>query len=159
MLALACGYYIGGRWSVREPTLQKFGYVFLIAGLVLLPLMLGADRLMMEVFERIEDPRYGSLLAASILFIVPTLTLGIISPYSVRLLVERSDRAGQVAGSLYFFSTLGSAIGTLLTSFYFVLWFEMRTIFISLCCVLILCGVCAFLGHRAFGLPRLGTSE
>ncbi len=159
MLALACGYYIGGRWSVHEPTLQKFGCVFLAAGLVLLPLMLSADQLMAEVFERVEDPRYGSLLASSILFVVPSMTLGIISPYSVRLLVERSDRAGQVAGSLYFFSTLGSAIGTLLTSFYFVLWFEMRTIFISLCCVLILCGICAFLGHRAFPTTQLSTSQ
>ena len=154
MLALALGYYIGGRWSVDNPSLAKFGSVFLLGGVILLPLMLSADTVMEFVFERISDPRFGSLLAASILFIAPTLTLGIISPYSVRLLVEQSDRAGEVAGKLYFFSTLGSALGTLATSFYFVLWFEMETIFIALCVTLILCGCIAIIAHRKFdGLP------
>ena len=116
----------------------------------MLPLMLSAESVMSAVFDQVSDPRYGSLLAASVLFIAPTLTLGIISPYSVRLLVEQSDRAGEVAGKLYFFSTLGSAIGTLATSFYFVLWFEMETIFIALCVSLIASGVTAFLAHGVF---------
>jgi len=150
MLALALGYYIGGRWSVHNPNLQKFGLVFVLGGIILLPLMLSAETVMSAVFDQVSDPRYGSLLAASILFIVPTLTLGIISPYSVRLLVEQSDRAGEVAGKLYFFSTLGSAIGTLATSFYFVLWFEMETIFIALCVTLIASGIVAFLAHNSF---------
>lgn len=153
MLALALGYYIGGRWSVHNPSLQKFGLIFVVGGLILLPLMLSAEPVMSAVFDQVSDPRYGSLLAASILFIAPTLTLGIISPYSVRLLVEQSDRAGEVAGKLYFFSTLGSAIGTLATSFYFVLWFEMETIFIALCATLIASGVAAFFAHGLFAAP------
>lgn len=148
MLALALGYYIGGRWSVTEPSLAKFGYVFFAAGILLLPLMLSAEGVMEFVFARVEDPRYGSLLAASVLFIVPTLILGIISPYSVRLLVQSSERAGEVAGNLYFFSTLGSALGTLATSFYLVLWFEMQTLFIALSGLLLAAGCIALLGHR-----------
>lgn len=148
MLALALGYYIGGRASVNNPNLQKFGMIFIAGGIILLPLMLAAESVMSAVFNQVSDPRYGSLLAASILFIAPTLILGIISPYSVRLLVKDSDHAGEVAGKLYFFSTLGSAIGTLATSFYFVLWFEMETIFVALCTALIASGVLAFIAHR-----------
>ena len=33
-----------------------------------------------------------------------------------------------MAGLLYFISTLGSALGTLGTSFYFVLWYEVNQI-------------------------------
>jgi len=153
MLALALGYYIGGRWSVTNPSLAKFAVVFFVAGVLLLPLMLSAESIMEWVFARIEDPRYGSLVAASVLFILPTLTLGIISPYSVRLLVQSSERAGEVAGNLYFFSTLGSALGTLATSFYFVLWFEMRTLFVSLSAVLVLAGIAALVGHRCLQNP------
>ena len=155
MLALALGYYIGGRWSVKQPSLAKFALVFIVAGILLLPLMLSAESIMEFVFVRVEDPRYGSLLAASVLFILPTLTLGIISPYSVRLLVQSSERAGEVAGNLYFFSTLGSALGTLATSFYFVLWFEMRTLFITLSALLLFAGLIAFWGHRY--LPTRAT--
>ena len=51
-----------------------------------------------------------------------------ISPYAVRLLVKVTEESGRVAGTLYFVSTFGSALGTLGTSFYFVLWFELNTI-------------------------------
>ncbi|MEM7220517.1 MAG: fused MFS/spermidine synthase [Pseudomonadota bacterium] len=159
MLALAIGYFLGGRWSVHNPSLQRFGMVFLTAGVILLPLMLSAEPIMELVFEHVQDPRYGSLLASSALFIVPTVTLGIISPYSVRLLVETSERAGQVAGSLYFCSTLGSALGTLATSFYFVLWFEIRTIFLCLCSALILCGATAILAHRGLAQSSASRTE
>ena len=59
------------------------------------------------------------------------MMLGMISPYAVRLLVKTAEESGNVAGRLYFASTLGSTLGTLGTSFYFVLWFEVDTILTS----------------------------
>ena len=94
-------------------------------------------------FERIEDPRYGSLAASSMLFVAPTVVLGVISPYAVRLLVRKREESGKVAGTLYFVSTLGSALGTLATSFYFVLWFEIDSIVGGLSAVLLLLGLAA----------------
>ena len=85
----------------------------------------------------VTDPRYGSLLASTVLFMVPTVFLGMISPYSVRLLIESVARSGEVAGRLYFVSTLGSSLGTLATSFYLVLWFEINTILIFMTASLI----------------------
>ncbi len=74
-----------------------------------------------------------------------------ISPYSVRLLIRDTHHSGQVAGLLYFVSTLGSAIGTLGTSFYFVLWFAVDTILITLIAVLLGCGLLAMFADRHFG--------
>ena len=148
MLALAVGYYLGGWASLRQPSLLRFGLIFCVAGLGLIPMTLTADAVMTAVFDGVTDPRYGSLIAAMILFFVPTVILGFISPYSVRLLVDTSERAGRVAGTLYFFSTLGSAVGTLMTSFYFVLWFEMQTILLSLSLTLVAAGLIAISGHR-----------
>ena len=45
------------------------------------------------------------------------------------------------AGRLYFVSTLGSATGTLLTSFYLVLYLEIDTILLCLMAVSALVGV------------------
>ena len=69
---------------------------------------------------------------------------------SVRLLVDNVAESGRVAGSLYFVSTLGSAIGTLMTSFYFVLWFEVNTIIILLIGCLALLAALAFTADRIF---------
>jgi hypothetical protein len=101
------------------------------------------------VFIRLEDPRYGSLVASTLLFFIPTAILGMIAPYSVRLLVAKAEHAGQIAGRLYFVSTLGSALGTLATSFYLVLWFEVDGILITMSAVLAAAGLMAIIAHRS----------
>jgi len=148
MLSLALGYLIGGKWSVNKPSLLRFGSIFLIGALLMYPLVLFSEPTMQWIFDRIEDPRYGSLVASSILFMIPTIILGMISPYSVRLLVESVEHAGQVAGRLYFVSTLGSSLGTLATSFYLVLHFDINTILVALTAALIIMFTIAMMGHR-----------
>ena len=148
MLSLALGYLAGGRLSVRNPSLFRFGFMFLAGAVLLYPLVHSAEPVMQWTFAAVEDPRYGSLIAASALFIVPTVMLGMISPYSVRLLVETTERAGQVAGRLYFVSTLGSALGTLATSFYLVLWFELNQIILGLTTALVCMGIIALAAGR-----------
>lgn len=143
MLSLSIGYLCGGRLSLHNPTLKRYGCFFAVAAALLLPLILFGNQLMEAVFLRVEDPRYGSLLVSMLLFFLPTVVLGMIAPYSVRLLVSDSHSSGQVAGMLYFISTLGSALGTLGTSFYFVLWFEVNQILVTMCVVLALAGTTA----------------
>lgn len=148
MVALSVGYLIGGRLSVLSPNLGRYGLFFLLAALGLLPIVFFANQAMDAVFAAIDDPRYGSLLASTLLFFIPTAILGMIAPYSVRLMVNDTDHSGQVAGGLYFVSTLGSALGTLLTSFYLVLWFDMNTILLAMITVLLLAGVLAIVLNR-----------
>jgi hypothetical protein len=148
MVALSVGYLAGGHLSMMNPRLGRYGYFFLAAAVTAVPTIIFGDNLMDWVFLQVEDPRYGSLLAATLLFFVPTAILGMIAPYSVRLLVQESHHSGKVAGGLYFVSTLGSALGTLLTSFYFVLLFEINEILITMAVVLIVCFLIATLIDR-----------
>jgi hypothetical protein len=150
MLSLSLGYLFGGQLSLKNPSLQRLGIIFLVASVALYPLVYFAEPAMDWIFTRILDVRYGSLLASAMLFIVPTAILGMISPYSVRLLVESTEASGHIAGRLYFMSTLGSALGTLATSFYFVLWFEMNTILTLMTVSLVVMGVIGVLAHRVF---------
>lgn len=148
MASLSIGYLLGGQLSMRWVSLRVFASVFLLGSLTLYPLSLAAEPAMEWVFDNIVDPRYGSLTASLILFVIPTVILGIISPYSVRLLVGSAEESGRVAGTLYFVSTLGSALGTLMTSFYFVLWFEINDVIRGLSGVLLLASVAAFLAAK-----------
>ncbi|MBS05027.1 MAG: glycosyl transferase [Gammaproteobacteria bacterium] len=148
MVSLSVGYLTGGRLSVRNPHLTKYGLFFIAGSITLIPLVAAGDAMMELVFMNLEDPRYGSLVAAGLLFFVPTAVLGMIAPYSVRLLVDNRETSGQVAGSLYFISTLGSALGTLATSFYFVLWFDLNVIIMSLQAALATGGVVAIVAGR-----------
>ncbi len=143
MASLALGYLAGGRWSLRSPSLAKFGGLYLVAAGLLYPLVYFSDAAMEWIFHAIQDPRYGSLAASMLLFVLPTVMLGMLSPYAVRLLVRTTEESGNIAGRLYFVSTAGSALGTLGTSFYFVLWWEINTILTMLTAALVLAGATA----------------
>ena len=153
MLSLSFGYLLGGKLSIRHPSLTKYGLIFLVASIMVLPIALYAEPIMAFIFSHIEDSRYGSLLASTALFFIPTIILGMISPYSVRLLVTNSERSGQVAGGLYFVSTLGSALGTIITSFYMVLAFDVNTIILGFA------GVLGTLGLIAISFDKLKVRE
>jgi len=132
MLALSIGYLAGGRWSQRNPSLPRLGVLLGAAALTTLPVLVLSGSVLEELAVRIPDPRFGSLAAAALLFFVPTVFSGMVSPYCVRLLVDDSVTSGKRAGQLYFVSTFGSAAGTIMTSFYLVLWFEVNSILIGL---------------------------
>lgn len=128
MLALSLGYLLGGRYSIYQPHLLRLTLILMAAALSLLPVIFMADSVLDWIFTQISDPRYGSLCAVLLLFFIPTLLSGMVSPYAVRLLVINSEYSGNDAGKLYFISTFGSAAGTLLTSFYLVLYWEINQI-------------------------------
>ena len=150
MLSLSFGYLAGGKLSTKNASLKKYGFIFVLAGITILPVAIWSTPIMEVIFLNVEDSRYGSLLACAALFFIPTIILGMISPYSVRLLVTDKDSSGQTAGKLYFVSTLGSALGTIITSFYFVLFFEVDNIIMVFSSVLAMLGICAvFLNKSA----------
>jgi len=148
MMSLAVGYLLGGKLSLLNPSLKRSGTFYLGAAIALLPIVFLGDTMMDAVFLRIEDPRYGSLVASTFLFFLPTAILGLIAPYSIRLLVDNAQRSGAIAGTLYFVSTMGSALGTLATSFYLVLWFDVDQIILTMVGILITCGTIAILCDR-----------
>jgi hypothetical protein len=151
MLALSIGYLAGGKWSTSLPSNFKYGSLFLISAVCLIPSIVFGEQFMLMIFENFEDPRYGSLLGSLLLFFVPTTFMGMIAPYSVRLLVESKDNSGQTAGFLYFVSTIGSALGTIMTSFYFVLWFEINVILWGIVILFALSGLTAIIRSIMFG--------
>src|SRR6185369_1950945 len=110
-------------------------FILLTAAALTMPAVLLGDRIMEKTFAAVLDPRYGSLIASALLFFVPTLIAGMVSPYAVRLLVSECRLSGHCAGFLFFVSTFGSAAGTLLTSFYLVLYLDTNQIFWSLIAV------------------------
>jgi hypothetical protein len=68
MLALSIGYLIGGRLSIRGPSLKKLSIILMVAAASTTPVVLMSDAVLDRIFTLIQDPRYGSLISATILF-------------------------------------------------------------------------------------------
>ncbi len=154
MLALSVGYLLGGRWSLYHPSLPRMASILIAGAMAAIPVIFLADPLLDWLFDRIQDPRYGSLASATLLFFIPTAIAGMVSPYAVRLLVSESQRSGHCAGLLYFVSTFGSAAGTILTSFYLVLYFEINQILIGLVGISLVLGLLALFFGNSKNAPR-----
>ena len=148
MLSLSIGYLIGGWLSAGSPSVEKLSAILLLAVVAALPCVLASQAILEFIFDRVPDPCYGALCASVALFFLPTTVSGAVSPYAVRLLVDDRGTSGQVAGKVFFASTLGSTLGTLLTSFYLVLLFELDQILIGMMAISLAVGVAGLLFHR-----------
>jgi len=111
LLALAVGYWAGGRLADRHPHARALAFTALLgAGLVAL-IPLGAIPLLNLTEDRLGELG-GSLLVVLILVGPPVLVLGAVSPWAIRLRVRTIEDAGDVTGRLYALSTAGGLVGT-----------------------------------------------
>jgi len=151
MLGLAIGYLLGGLYSQRKPTIAALGIILWASAAATMPILLVGNAFLTLVFDNVTDPRTGSLITCMMLFFLPAIFAGMISPCAIRMIVKSTESSGRDAGTLYFVSTVGSSIGTLLTAFYLVLWFEVNTILIGAMSVSFLLGAVAQIANRKAG--------
>jgi hypothetical protein len=135
MLGLAIGYLLGGLYSRLNPSLAKLCAILALAAISTLPTVLFGDQVLDFILQlgdptQSVDPRL-SIFACFGMYFIPAVFSGMVSPYAIRLIVSDRQSSGRSAGYLYFVSTVGSSAGTLLTSFYFVVWAEVNTILLS----------------------------
>jgi hypothetical protein len=148
MLGLAIGYLLGGIYSRHDPKVVKLCAILWASALTTLPTVVVGDTFMNWIFDGIVDPRFGSLTACIFLYFLPTIFAGMISPYAIRIIVKNKESSGYDAGYLYFVSTVGSSAGTLLTSFYLVLWFEVNTILLIAMSISLVLGGLGMIANR-----------
>ena len=148
MTFLSLGYLLGGILSSKNPRLWKLACILAAEALLTLPVM-ASETSLESLSWMVPDPRYGSLIGSFFLFALPTTLSGMISPYAIRLLVRGVGSSGREAGLVYFISTIGSAAGTIITSFYLVLLLDIYQIIVALAVVsMIISSSAALLSYK-----------
>ncbi|RLD51264.1 MAG: hypothetical protein DRJ05_18610 [Bacteroidetes bacterium] len=120
LLCLSLGYYYGGKIADKRPDFKILALVIFIAGIFIAVSTLIKDGLLISLLEVFDDVKLVSLLASFILFSIPSVLLGMVSPYAVRLKIKSLSKSGSAVGNLYAISTLGSITGTFLAGFYLI---------------------------------------
>lgn len=153
LLALSVGYLLGGFLGDRGVTPVVF-FRYALAGAAYLALAAAAHPRILEYLAR-SDNVIGSLAATFALFFVPMVALAAFSPYCIKLLAAAPQSGvGVSAGSVYAVSTLGSILGTFLTSFYFVPAWGVRATFRMDAALFLLLAILPLLARRRF-MPLL----
>jgi len=143
LAALSTGYYLGGKIADLRPDFQVLSIVIFLAGLFVIGLPALAPPLFDWVVKQSIGDRYSPLLATVALLGLPSVLLGMVSPFAIRLAAKSFEKLGKLSGNLYALSTLGSIVGTFLTVFVLIPEFGVNKIILSLGVTLL---VVAFFG-------------
>lgn len=118
LLYLTVGYYAGGRLADRYPGPRVFYALTVAAALFIMLIPLSAPPFLSWTQSAFAANSlgvfYGSLVSVILLFLVPTILLGCVSPFAIRLRIEQVGSSGSISGKLYAISTIGSLVGTFL---------------------------------------------
>src|SRR6185369_11167708 len=121
LVALATGYYAGGRLVDRSPKLGRLYRFILAAAIYLCGSVLAAKSVAYWCLD--FKLALGSLLASALLFFVPLSLLAMVGPYFVRALTDSVSGVGGNVGRLTALSTLGSFVGTVLIGYVLIPFF------------------------------------
>ena len=108
LLSLSAGYLLGGWLSRKGYSKWALGINLIAAGAWLSAMPLFIEPVCDGIFNVGLDEKWGSLLAALVLFGGPTLVLGTVSPIVVRWLTTRASDSGLNVGLVLACSTLAS---------------------------------------------------
>jgi MFS family permease len=158
LLSLSVGYMLGGWLSRKASSKLTLGGSLIAAGAWLCAMPFFTEPVCDGIFNIGLDEKWGSLLAALILFGGPTLLIGTVSPTAVRWLTTRASDSGLNTGLVLALSTVASFAGCVVTAFYLVLLSTQRTILVS-GVVLAVLGVTILLQAATQGKKSAGTED
>jgi spermidine synthase len=115
LVALAIGYYAGGRLVDRSPQLSGLYWAILVAAIYLGFTVLVVEPAAWWCLD--FNLAVGSLLASAFLFFVPLTLLAMVGPFFIRVLTVAVTGVGGNVGRLTAISTLGSFAGTVLIGY------------------------------------------
>ena len=118
--ALSLGYFLGGKLADRKPSFKTLSIILLLAAIMIAVVAPVKEPFLKFIQNEIRDIRIGSIITTVILFAIPSILLGMVSPYAVKLKIETLAKSGRTVGNLYAISTIGSIVGTFLAGFYLI---------------------------------------
>lgn len=117
ILSLSIGYVIGGRVADRSQDNRPLAWIILAAGVLYMTLPIYALTASEAVGGALGQLRFGVLVAGLVLFVVPSLLLGMVSPILVKLVFVSAERVGRTTGTLYAVGSIGNVLGILVTDY------------------------------------------
>ncbi len=123
MIAMSIGNVLGGRSADKHNNLGRLFTMLWVAALwvAVIPLVgkyvIALSALVMAWILPSNLLVAGSVLSCLLVFSVPLLILGMVSPYLVKLGVKDMEKSGRTTGEIYAASTIGSIIGTFIPTF------------------------------------------
>ena len=141
LAGLSIGNAIGGAWADRRATADAAGGVLIVAGLtaLLIPwlLVVTAGRLQQYELSILST----SLILVLVLFMLPALLIGIVTPLLTTLALSHSLRPGHIVGMMHALGATGSIVGTFAAAWWMIPALGSRDVVMTSGISLLACGL------------------
>lgn len=132
LIGMTAGFFMGGKFADKVPSARVLAGFFLASAVLVIVVPVYGETAINLILDEITDSRYGAIVASLLFACLPAGLLAAVSPFCVRLLLDRKDHSGTISGRLSGLSTAGSIIGTLGTSFFLIPTVGTKAIFSGL---------------------------
>ena len=153
MASLTTGYWLGGVVSDRRPQSRLLAGIICGAAIATLIVAVMANPLLAALANNLRNVYVGSVIASLCLFAVPSVLLGMVSPFIVRLAMHSLGSAGTTVGRFSALSSAGSILGTFLGGFVLISFLSSQTILFLVAAVLGLTALLVYSSGRRTTLP------
>jgi predicted O-methyltransferase YrrM len=147
LAALSLGYWLGGMAADRWPRPAVLGLLITVPGIIIALLPFGYPSLNRAIAASDLGTRLSPLVSSLVLFLVPSVFLGTISPFAVRLQARAVTSVGSTAGALRRVYR-GKHRRHLITAFYLITILGVANIVHGLGLTLLVVATAVFLGER-----------
>jgi spermidine synthase len=137
LAGISLGNFIGGRLADARPGRRTLAYQYLASAAACAIVLI-----LSRVIEHLTAPtswpaQLQVLWLAAVLFFVPAILLGTITPMIVKLSLSSLDETGRVVGRIQAAASLGSIVGVFLTGFVLISVFGTRAVLADVTVVLL----------------------
>ncbi len=149
--SLSLGYWLGGQLADFKPSYKKLGMIILSSSLsiiLLIWLSLTLKTLAPWLITNLSFI-WAVVICSFVLFFLPSLIFGLITPYVLKLALVDLNKAGKISGMLYAWSTLGSIAGTFISGFVLIPFLGSFKTLISIALILGLISLLFFISYRS----------
>jgi predicted membrane-bound spermidine synthase len=153
--SLSIGYWWGGQRADKNPNHRSLSLIIVLASFLVGVIAISKSFVLDFLQDSTSNIHLASVIATSALFAPPSILLGMVSPYAVKLKLMSLEKSGKTVGRLYAISTIGSIFGTFLGGFYLIAFFGSTRILCILAITLAATSFVAFLGDRLLKFSAL----
>ena len=120
LISLSVGYHLGGKLADKRPDPKILGTIIFGSGILIFIIPFIQESVNNAIFDFDLGMKISPLIVSCILFLLPSILMGAVSPFAVKMSATSIETLGNVSGNISAISTIGNIFGTLFTSFYLI---------------------------------------
>ena len=120
----------------KEKLQKTIKLILLLSGITILIIPLIQSNVLDFLTNKIDNIKIGAILATIILFFIPSMLIGFLSPIITKLKIDDLKNAGKVSGRISAIATLGCILGDFIGGFYLIPYFGSNSILYVLAIIL-----------------------